>query len=333
MDKREFVRTLGSTSLGLMFSPDILSRLASTPPAELAEDEAFWKTLRGKYRLTPEYINLENGYYSMQSEGVLEAFIANVRRLNYEAARYMRTVRVDDKNRVRDKLATLAGCSPEELIITRNTTESLDTVISGFDWKPGDEAVMAAQDYGAMLDQFKLMARRYGLVNKVVSVPVDPRSDDEIVQVYAGAITPRTRLLMISHVVNITGQILPVRKVVDMAHARGVEVMVDGAHAFAHLDFRIPDLGADYYGASLHKWLGAPLGAGILYVRRDRIEKLWPIYGEEATPASSIMKLNHTGTHPCHTDLGIEHAIAFHEMIGVARKEARLRWLREHLTR
>ena len=332
MDKREFVRTLGSTSLGLIFSPDILSRLASTPPAVLAEDEAFWKALRGKYRLTPDYINLENGYYSMQSEGVLEAFIANVRRLNYEAARYMRTVRVDDKNRVRDKLATLAGCSPEELIITRNTTESLDTVISGFDWKPGDEAVMAAQDYGAMLDQFKLMARRYGLVNKVVSVPVDPRSDDEIVQVYAGAITPRTRLLMISHVVNITGQILPVRKVVDMAHARGVEVMVDGAHAFAHLDFRIPDLGADYYGASLHKWLGAPLGAGILYVRRDRIEKLWPIYGEEATPASSIMKLNHTGTHPCHTDLGIEHAIAFHEMIGVARKEARLRWLQQYWT-
>lgn len=332
MNKREFVRTVGSTSLGLMFGPGILERLASTPPAVLAQDEAFWKALRGKYRLTPDYINLENGYYSMQSEEVLEGFIASVRRVNYEAARYLRTVRVDDKARVRDKLATLAGCAPEELIITRNTTESLDTVISGYDWTPGDEAVMAAQDYGAMLDQFKLMARRHGLVPKVVQVPSHPRTDDDIVQVYANAITPRTRLLMVCHLVNITGQILPVRKIADMAHARGVDVMVDGAHAFAHLDFRIPDLGADYYGASLHKWLGAPLGAGILYVKRDKIEKLWPIYGEEGVPAASIMKLNHTGTHPCHTDLGIEHAIAFHETIGIARKEARLRYLQQYWT-
>jgi selenocysteine lyase/cysteine desulfurase len=331
MNKRQFVRSMGSASLGLMFSPHILSRLASAQPVALAQDEAFWKELRGKYRLTPDYINLENGYFSMQSEPVLEAFIASVRRVNYEAARYFRTVRVDDKARVRNQLATLAGCSPEELIITRNTTESLDTVISGYDWKPGDEAVMAAQDYGAMLDHFTLMARRHGLVNKVVQLPSHPRSDDEIVQVYANAITPRTRLLMVCHLVNITGQILPVRKIADMAHARGVDVLVDGAHAFAHLDFRIPDLGADYYGASLHKWLGAPLGAGILYVKRDRIETVWPLYGEEATPAASIMKLNHTGTHPCHTDLGIEHAIAFHQTIGIARKEARLRYL-QHWT-
>ena len=332
MNKREFVRSLSATSLGLMFGPKLLTRLESEPPELLAQDDQFWSALRGKYRLKTDYINLENGYYSMQSEPVLEAFIAGVRQVNYEAARYMRTVRVDDKNRVRDKLAAVAGCSPEELIITRNTTESLDTVISGYDWKAGDEAVMAAQDYGAMLDQFKLMARRHGLVNKVIQVPAHPRSDDEIVQVYADAITPKTRLLMVCHVVNITGQVLPVRKVADMAHARGVDVLVDGAHAFAHLDFRIPELGADYYGASLHKWLGAPLGAGILYVKRDKVEKLWPIYGDESVPADSIMKLNHTGTHPCHTDLGIEHAIAFHESIGITRKAARLRWLQQYWT-
>jgi selenocysteine lyase/cysteine desulfurase len=268
----------------------------------------------------------------MQSEEVLEGFIGHVRRLNYEASRYMRTRRVEDKTRVRDRLAAVAGCSPEELIVTRNTTESLDTVISGYDWKPGDEAVMAAQDYGAMLDQFKLMARRHGIVNTVVSLPMDPKSDDEIVQLYANAITPRTRLLMCCHLVNITGHILPVRKIADMAHARGVDVMIDGAHAFAQLDFRIPDLGGDYYGASLHKWLGAPIGAGILYVKRDHIEKLWPMYGEEGQPADDIMKLNHTGTHPCHTDLAIEDAIRFHELIGVARKEARLRYLQQYWT-
>jgi selenocysteine lyase/cysteine desulfurase len=332
MNKRTFLKAISHASVGVMLSPEILARFSTATPAELAQDDAFWTTIRGKYRLVPEYINLENGYYSMQSDEVLEAFIGHIRRLNYEASRYMRTVRTSDKDRVRGKLAALAGCSPEELIITRNTTESLDTVISGYDWKPGDEAVMAAQDYGAMLDQFRLMARRHGIVNKVVSLPLDPRSDDEIVQLYANAITPRTRLLMCCHLVNITGHILPVRKIADMAHSRGVDVMIDGAHAFAQLDFRIPDLGGDYYGASLHKWLGAPIGAGILYVRRGHIEKLWPIYGEEGQPADNVMKLNHTGTHPCHTDLAIEDAIRFHESIGVARKEARLRWLQQYWT-
>ena len=332
MNKREFVKTLGGASLGLVFSPAVLSRYMAMPHAELAQDEAFWGTIRRKYKLTPEYINLENGYYSMQAEPVLEAFIGHVRSINVQASRYMRTRQPDDKLRVRTRLAKMVGVSPEELIITRNTTESLDTVISGYDWKPGDEAVMAAQDYGAMLDMFKLQARRHGIVNRVVSLPLDPQSDDELVQLYASAITPKTRLVMVGHLVNITGQILPVRKISDMAHARGVDVMCDGAHAFGQLAFRIPDLGCDYYGASLHKWLGAPLGAGILYVRQDRIAGLWPIYADESMADTDIRKLNHTGTHPVHTDLGIDDAIDFHESIGAERKEARLRYLQRYWT-
>ena len=332
MNKREFLRTLSNASLGVMFAPATLERYARMSYAELAQQDAFWATIRGKYRLTPDFINLENGYYSMQAEPVLDAFVGHVRRTNYEGSRYMRTAQVPDKTRVRTRLAGLAGCSAEELIVTRNTTESLDTVTAGYDWKPGDEAVMAAQDYGAMLDMFKLQARRYGMVNRVVSLPHDPRSDDEIVHLYANAISPKTRLLMVCHMVNITGHILPVRAIADMAHARGVDVMVDGAHAFAQLDFKIPDLGGDYYGASLHKWLGVPLGAGILYVRREKIEKLWPIYGDSAFADTDIRKLNHTGTHPVHTDLAINDAIDFHEAIGVARKEARLRFLRQYWT-
>jgi len=332
VNKREFVKTLGGASLGLMFSPSVLSRYMAMPHAELAQDEAFWATIRGKYKLTPEYINLENGYYSMQAEPVLEAFIGHVRSINVQASRYMRTRQPDDKLRVRTRLAKMAGVSPEELIITRNTTESLDTVISGYDWKPGDEAVMAAQDYGAMLDMFKLQARRHGIVNRVVSLPLDPQSDDELVQLYASAITPKTRLLMVGHMVNITGHILPVRKIADMAHARGVDVMCDGAHAFGQLVFRIPDLGCDYYGASLHKWLGTPLGAGILYVRQDKIAGLWPIYADESMADTDIRKLNHTGTHPVHTDLGIDDAIDFHESIGAERKEARLRYVQRYWT-
>jgi selenocysteine lyase/cysteine desulfurase len=333
MNKRDFLRTLGSASLGVMFAPAVLERYARMSYVELAQQEAFWRAIRAKYRLTPDYINLENGYYSLQAEPVLDAFVSHVRRTNYQASRYMRTAQVPDKLRVRTRLAGLAGCSPDELIITRNTTESLDTVIAGYDWKAGDEVVMAAQDYGAMLDMFKLQARRYGMVNRVLSLPHDPRSDGEIVELYASAITPKTRLLMVCHVVNITGHVLPVRAIADMAHARGVDVMVDGAHAFAQLDFRIPDLGGDYYGASLHKWLGVPLGAGILYVRREKIEKLWPIYGDSGVADTDIRKLNHTGTHPVHTDLAIDNAIDFHESIGVARKEARLRHLQQYWTR
>jgi selenocysteine lyase/cysteine desulfurase len=332
MNKREFVRTLGTASLSAIFAPHVLARYAAMPYEQLAQDEAFWGTIRGKYKLTPDYINLENGLYSMQAEPVLDAFIGHVRSINVQASRYMRTRQPDDKLRVRTRLAKMAGVSPEELIITRNTTESLDTVINGYDWKPGDEAVMAAQDYGAMLDMFKLQARRHGIVNRVVSLPLDPQSDDELVQLYANAITPKTRLLMVGHMVNITGHILPVRAISEMAHARGVDVMCDGAHAFAQLAFRIPDLGCDYYGASLHKWLGTPLGAGILYVRQDKIAKLWAIYADEGMADTDIRKLNHTGTHPVHTDLGIDNAIDFHESIGADRKEARLRYLQRYWT-
>ena len=336
MLKREFLKTVGRTvggaGLGMMFSDRLLERFAEFSPTRLAEDETFWTALRGRYRLKPDLINLENGYYSMQSQDVLDAFLARIRDLNYHASYYMRTTLVPDKLAVQKRLAAVGGCGEDELIITRNTTESLDTVIAGYDWKAGDEAVMAVQDYGAMQDMFRLQARRHGMIPRTVSLPLDPRSDDEIVSLYAGAITPRTRLLMCCHMVNISGQILPVRKIAEMAHARGVDVMVDGAHAFAQLDFRIPDLGVDYYGASLHKWLGTPLGAGILYVRRDKIAGLWPLFAEANRADTDIRKLNHTGTHPAHTDLAINAALDQHERIGIARKEARLRYLQRYWT-
>ncbi len=333
MNKREFLRTAGGASLSLLFAPRDWAKYVAMRPEHLAEDESFWLTIRGKYRLKPDYINLESGYYSMQAQPVLEAFIAHVREINYEASYYLRTKQVPNKAAVRDELAKIAGCAPEELCITRNTTESLDTIIAGYDWKAGDEAVQCEQDYGHMLAHFRLQARRHGMINKLVSLPVDPKSDDEIVQLYANAITPRTRLLMVPHMVNITGQILPVKKIVDMAHSKRVDVMVDGAHAFAHFEYKIPNLGCEYYGASLHKWLGCPLGTGILYVRRDKIPSLWPMYGDwRMTDDTDIMKLNHTGTHPVHTDLAITNAIAFHNSIGGHRKEARLRYLQNYWT-
>lgn len=298
----------------------------------IAQDEDFWEAIRSGYKLKPDYINLENGYYCFLPQEILESYLNHIREVNYQGSYYMRTVQWDNKRKMAAKLAELAGCTADELIITRNTTESLDMIIGGQSWKAGDEAVMAEQDYGAMLDMFKQVEKRYGVVRKVVSIPNHPASDAEIVNLYARAITEKTRLLMVCHMVNITGQILPIRKICDMAHSKGVEVLVDGAHAFAHINFSIPDLDCDYYGASLHKWLSVPLGSGILYVKKGKSSKIWPLLGEEGKKEDDIYRLNHIGTHPVHTDLAIANAIEFYLKIGRDRKEARLRYLQNYWT-
>jgi selenocysteine lyase/cysteine desulfurase len=311
----------------------VFAKGTDAAPGALAVDEPFWASIRKQFAVTHDFIQLENGYYSITAQPVLDAFVRHAREVNATSSYYMRTKQVDDKLAVRHELARLLGCADGELIITRNTTESLDTVINGFDWKAGDEAVMAEQDYGSMLDMFKLQARRHGIVNRIVSMPMHPKTDDEIVDVYERALTPKTRLLMVCHMINITGQILPVKKIVAMAHARDVQVMVDGAHTFGQLDFRIDDIGGcDYYGSSLHKWLGAPLGSGILYVRKDRIKTLWQMFGDATFPDDDIRKLNHTGTHPAATDLAILDAIRFHDTIGSTLKAARLRHLQRYWT-
>lgn len=336
MDKRTFLKNAGLLGLSGMLSLDGIDELVKSVSAisadELATDEDFWETIRRGYKLKPDYINLENGYYNFLPEQVLEKFIGHVRDINYQGSYYMRTVQFDNKKAMAARLAKVAGCSPDELIITRNTTESLDMIIGGLDWKSGDEAVMAEQDYGAMLEMFKQVSKRYGIVNKVVSVPNIPGTDEEIVNLYASAINDRTKLLMVCHMINITGQILPVKKICDMAHSKGVQVMVDGAHSFAHIKFGIPDLNCDYFGSSLHKWLSVPLGAGILYVRKDRIGNVWPLIAEGERKPDDISRLNHTGTYPVHTDLAISDAIDYYNIIGAERKEARLRFIQNYWT-
>lgn len=333
LNKRQFLQSLtGLAALPSVNIDALLPAIASQTPEQVAQKEEFWSELRKGFTVTKDFIHLENGYYVLASNEVLESYIQHIRDINPISSYYMRTRQFDDKLAVRKQLAELVGASHEEVIITRNTTESLDTIISGIDWKAGDEVVMAMQDYGAMIDMFKQQARRYGIVNKIISVPNHPKSDEEIVELYAQAITSKTRLLMVCHIINITGQILPVQKIADMAHAKGVEVMVDGAHAVGHFDFKIPDLHCDYYGSSLHKWLGCPLGAGLLYVKKDKIKQIWPLIGETGYADDDIRKLNHTGTHPVHTDLALADAIKFHQKIGIQRKEARLRYLQSYWT-
>ena len=336
MDKRTFLRNMLFAGIGApVFLQQLERRVRDVEhlsPEEVAADEAFWAQVRTGYRLKPDYINLENGFYCFLPEQILENYLHHVREVNYQGSYYMRTVQWDNKRAVAAQLAELVGCSPEEMMITRNTTESLDTIIGGFPWKKGDEAVIADQDYFAMQEMFRQQTDVHGVVVKKISIPNHPSSDEEIVDLYAKAITPKTRLIMVCHMINITGQILPIRKICDMAHSKGVEVMVDGAHAVAHIAFSMRDLDCDYYGASLHKWLSAPLGAGMLFVKKDKIAQIRPLFADYGYQSGDIRRLNHTGTHPVATDLAIGNALEYLYTLGLDRKEARLRYIQQYWT-
>ena len=334
MNKREFLKNVSLAAVGLPFIRTSFSTSLNTlkhlSPNQIATEENFWLQVRKDYSLKPDYINLESGYYNIIPNPTLNHMIDHARMVNYEGSYYMRTVQWDQKNAMAAKLAKVVGTSAKNLIITRNTTESLDMVIKGMNWKKGDEAVYAKQDYGAMKMMFEQVSRRYGTKNIIVSVPNHPTSDEEIVRIYQNAITSRTKLLMVCHMVNITGQILPIKKICQMAHKKGVQVMVDGAHCVGHFQFKIDDLECDYYGSSLHKWLAVPLGTGMLYVRDKHIDNLWPVYAEHHREPGDIARLNHVGTHPVYHDLSIENAIEYYAMLGAERKEARLRYLQEY---
>jgi len=337
--RRSFLRTAAAGAAAPVLAPrflDILERRLEAyqglPPAAAVTEEAFWREVRKAFPAYPDYINLENGYSSPQPAPTFEAFQRHEQTINGGLSFYMRRKRANDLAAVKTQLAELAGCPADEIVITRNTTESLGTVTHGVDLAPGDEAVMCDQDYGSMLEQFRQQARRRGLKCVEISIPLHPRDDQEMVDTYARAITPRTKLLLLSHMVNITGQILPVRKIADMAHSRGVAVIVDAAHSFAHVVFTMPELDGDYLGASLHKWLCTPLGAGLLHVKKDKIRTVWPLLGDTSVPDDDIRKLERIGTHPSWTVLAISDAIRFHKLIGSERKEARLRYLQQYWT-
>lgn len=335
MKKRQFLKHLGGAALATSFVPLTVQGQNTTkelPPYPREDGEEFWERIRQDFRLKPDYINLENGYYCITPTPVMEKLTELTQMINYEGSFYMRTKQWENKQKVTNKLAAFVGCEANTLIITRNTTESLDMIIGGFPWKAGDEAVFAVQDYGSMRDHFYQIRDRYGVVCKEVSIPNHPKSDEEIVALYQSQITSRTKLLMVCHMINITGHILPVKKICEMAHRHGVEVMVDGAHAVGHIEVNISDLNCDYYGSSLHKWLNAPLGVGLLHVAPKHISKIWPLLAEHKREGQDISRLNHTGTNPVHIYLAISAAIDYLSIMGIQRKEKRLRYLQKYWT-
>jgi selenocysteine lyase/cysteine desulfurase len=332
MDKRRFIKSLGALSFLPLISASELSDfkpISKNLPVINNEDE-LWKTVRSHYTLKDEYINLESGYYNIIPDPILDHFINHVKHVNVEGSYYMRKALNKNKDRVTSELANLVGSTPDQIAITRNATESLDLVISGFPWKKGDEAIYAKQDYGTMKEMFEQISDRYGVVNKIISVPNHPKNDEEIVSLYESQITSKTKLIMVCHMINITGQILPIKKICEMAHSYGVEVMVDGAHCVGHFDFSIDDFNCDYYGSSLHKWLATPLGAGLLYVNKNKTHRIWPLLANGNTDKSDIKRLNHIGTHPVHTDLAISNSIDYIKWIGIERKENRMRFLQRY---
>lgn len=299
-----------------------------TPGALVApDDDTYWGAVRALYAPSPAFINLENGYFGMPADPVRAAFRRYQDEVDAETSFFLRTRFPDRLRGVLGALAAFTGAGPDELLITRSAVESLNLLLQGYPFAPGDEIVLSRHDYDGALDTVGMLAARRGIVPVYVDVPLDPPDDDAIVALYEGALGPRTRVLLATHIVHRSGQVMPVARLAALARARGIDAIVDGAHSLAQLDYRVPDLGAQFAAFNLHKWVGAPLGTGLLYIARERIADIAPLYGDVAHAAGDIWKLANVGAVPPAPILAIEDALAVHAAIGGANKEARLRWL------
>lgn len=310
---------------------DLCARLVtrlSADPLDAAQDEDFWFQIQEAFTLDRSMVNFNNGGVCPSPKVVLDAFRRQVEYSNQAPSFTMWRHLEDEIESVRRRLARHFGCDAEEIAITRNASEALEICLFGFDLQPGDEILTTTQDYPRMINTIKQRERRDGVKMRQVHIPVVPRDKQEIVSAIESGITSRTRLILICHVIFLNGQILPVRDICELGRRYGIPVIVDGAHAFAHLPFVQSDLACDYYGTSLHKWLMAPIGTGFLYVKRDRIPHLWPLMAATPEQDGNIRKFEEIGTHPAANHNAIAEALTFHELIGVERKAARLRYLR-----
>src|SRR5690349_10347814 len=338
MQRRDFLRLAGrGLGLASLSSATIASllrdvhgataKVSQLSPKQAAADEDYWAAIQNSFSVTRGMINLNNGGVSPSPKVVTEALIRYIWEQEDLPAYTMWEILEPQSETIRTGLAELFGCDREEIAITRNASESLEILLDGMDFKPGDEILTTTQDYPRMLTTLRQREKRENLKLNLIKVPIPPKNLNEITAAFENGITDRTRLILISHQINITGQITPVKAVCDMARARGIETIVDGAHSFAQFYFKQSDIGCDYFGTSLHKWLYAPKGSGMLYVKRDKIAKLWPLMAAETKQVSDIRKFEEIGTHSAALKLAIGEALLFQNGIGGKRKEARLRYL------
>jgi isopenicillin-N epimerase len=338
LDRRGFLRATGAagaaavaayTDTGLARVQAAARAVAGQAPAAVAADETYWREIQQAFTLDRTIINLNNGGCCPSPRVVHEAFKRYLDLSNQAPVYHMWQLLEPNVESVRRRLAAAFGCDAEELAITRNASEALQIAQLGIPLEKGDEVVTTNQDYGRMLDTWEQRVRRDGITLTKVSFPVPPPTMKDLADRIVAAITPQTRVLHFCHITNLTGQIFPVKLICDEARKRGIKTIVDGAHAFAHFPFKAGDLGCDYYGTSLHKWLLAPIGTGFLYVRRENIGALWPLTPASASKADDIRKFEEIGTHPAANHNAIAEAMSFHEGIGIERKAARLRYLRD----
>ncbi len=296
-------------------------------PVAAAGDEDYWSTIQQAFSVTRGIVNLNNGGVSPSPRMVTEAFVRYTWQQEDATAYTMWQILEPQSETVRTGLAEVFGCSAEEIAITRNASESLEILLLGMDLKSGDEILTTTQDYPRMITTLKQRELREGLKLNLIKIPIAPANVDDIATAFERAVTPKTKLILVSHQVNLTGQIIPVRKICEMARSKGIETIVDGAHAFAQFDFKRDDLQCDYYGTSLHKWIYAPKGTGVLYVKKDKIPKVWALMASEDKNRNDIRKFEEIGTHSAAMRLAIGEAVLFHNAIGGKRKEERLRFL------
>jgi len=334
MDRRNFFRS--SAAAFAVFQADSLLRAQSAVNAAggraadtVARDEDFWFNIRHAFTVDRNMINLNNGGVSPAPKIVMDTETRYLEMENLNPSYYMWNVLDPGIETVRRRLARTFGCDPEEIAITRNASEALEIVQLGMELKRGDEVVTTNQDYPRMITTWQQRERRDGIVLKQVTFQVPPPSMEYLARRIEEAITPRTRVIHICHITNRTGQIFPVKQICQMGRARGIEVIVDGAHAFAQFPFKHADLDCDYYGTSLHKWVLAPIGTGMLYVRKNKIEKIWPMMPAPESMNANIRKFEEIGTHPASQRNAITEALNFHDSIGPERKAERFRYLRK----
>lgn len=297
---------------------------------ELTEDEDFWYYVQQAYTVSPEVINLNNGGVSPSPKVVQDAMKRYFDYSNEAPSYFMWRILDEGREPLRKDLARISGCNAEEIAINRNASEALETAIFGVSLKAGDEVVLCKYDYPNCINAWKQREQREGIKLVWVDMVLPSEDNEYMSSQYIKAFTPRTKLVHVTHVYNWTGQIVPVRKIADAAHTRGIEVLVDGAHSFAHFEFTIPSLGADYFGTSLHKWMSACIGTGMLYVKKEKIAGLYPLFAAGDPKSADIRKFENLGTRPFFIEQAIGKAIGFYDMIGPARKEKRLFYLKNY---
>jgi len=296
----------------------------------VAQDEDYWSIIQQAYTVSPAMINLNNGGVSPSPRVVQEAVDRYNKLTNEGPSYYMWRILDQGREPLRQQLADLAGASPEEIAINRNATESLNTIIYGLDLKAGDEVIGTKQDYPNMINAWRQRAMREGIIYQQISFNFPIENDEEIVNAYEKAITAKTKIIHVTHIINWIGQIMPVRKIADMAHRHGIEMVCDGAHSFGLLDYKIPELHCDYFGTSLHKFLSAPIGSGMMWIQKEKIEKIWPLVCNDKPHSPDIRKFESIGTRSFPIEQGIGEAVNFQMAIGSKRKEERIRYLKNY---